>query len=261
MPKPPLVVDLTNGPKPVSCDVIEIEGIKTFKIDFVVTCTTNEVQQTNVGPITSQQGHDSTTRVGSRSTYRVSPLLCHEWEMSHDVDQDFWTTRTITGRAVFRQDIMRANGLIPDQLRYWIGHPVPPGFSRQSVKVSQLPDGLTLAYSVVDRQRSYTPDPNVVTRVEIVYTRATTNGGLEQNINWARNWGPVGWTLLIGAGILGIINQIEGFWGGTKKPAGKVKPSMTVYSLAFRLPIIKLPFASGVIPRRICASWTGKPSG
>src|SRR5262249_31310457 len=138
------VSDVNNGPIPVFADIEEIVGTKTFFVVYQIQTWINETPP------------DPTAK------YPVSPLLAHEWEMEHSVDSDFFLTRTVTGRAVFRSDILQRYGLVPDQFRYWLGHPVPENMKRSSIRVKQLGDGNTLQYQFVDRERILHYDPNII---------------------------------------------------------------------------------------------------
>jgi hypothetical protein len=182
-PVPPFTVDVDNGPTPISCDVVEINGLKTFLVEYVISCATNEVEKTNTGKLTTSGIVPAVA--SQRSPYKVSPLLLHEYTMEHDLDQDLHCTRTITGRMVFRSDVLAKERLLPDQLRYWAGHPVPLRFNRQRVKVRALPDNRTLEYTVVDRQTFSPIDPNLMTRFEAVYVREVRHAGVEQLLGMA----------------------------------------------------------------------------
>ena len=180
IPRPPNTTDVNNGPTPVRIDVVEVEGYKTFHIDFIITFAVNEVDATNRGQRRTIDNRGKPVNVTvANSPYRVSPLLLHEWSMEHDIDQDFFVTRTVTGRAVFRTDVLTREGLVPDQLRYWLGHPVPERFARQRVWVKALPDNRTVEYTILDRERTIPWDPNQATRVECVYTESINHEGLE----------------------------------------------------------------------------------
>ncbi len=156
--------DANNGPTPMGCNVLAIHGIKTFMVEFVVKTCVNEA-----GWFT---GH-------------YPKLLMHEWEMSHEIDGDnYFTTRTIVGRAVFRSDLLsRASaldktnvptgqgGYIPDQFRWWLFHPVPLNFRREKVQVIGGPEPNVIKYTIVDKEQAVNICPqNNVTKIEAFQT-------------------------------------------------------------------------------------------
>ncbi len=103
--------------------------------------------------------------------------------------------RHVRGRAVFRSDVMQALRLFPDQLRYWLGLPVPPRFRREQISVRQLSDGLTTEYRYIDRERVLNFDPNIFTRVEVTYSQDTEKLGMETLL---RNGFMTGYSALTG---------------------------------------------------------------
>jgi hypothetical protein len=87
--------------------------------------------------------------------------------MQHDIDDNFYTTRTIRGHAVFRTDLLLDRGEVPDDFRQRLFHSVPPNFKRDKVSVEITEDGTRCNYTVVDRQETVNIDPALgITRVE-----------------------------------------------------------------------------------------------
>ncbi len=83
--------DCKNGPVPLSCNVVEIKGTKTFLVDWAVECYINEAYI-------------------FRTSTTLSALLSQRWTIEEDLDEDFFSTRTITGHAIFRADQGRICG-------------------------------------------------------------------------------------------------------------------------------------------------------
>ncbi len=122
--------DANNGPKPVGEPIITICGNKTAIVEFTVETWVNDC-------------------AASR------PILSDRWEMSQDIDEDCYTTRTVTGTAIFRTDWLasRINGPLPaspDDFRGWLAHPIPNNFKRTRISVRVSSDNTTLQYSYVD---------------------------------------------------------------------------------------------------------------
>lgn len=140
--------DCNNGPKPIGFNVVGVVGEKTMIIDFEIETWVRECT-------------------------RSKPIISHRWEMSHSIDRDFLTTRTINGIAIFRTDWL--NGVLsplvvsPDQFRGWLFHPVPYGFQRQGIQCSLSPDNTTLRYQITDvQQYAYiTPPYRGIVRVDV----------------------------------------------------------------------------------------------
>lgn len=141
------VADANNGPLPLYCHVEKIHGKKTFKVYFVVQADVNEC------------------------TGATPPIiLSHRWTMEHDIDEHFYTVRTIRGWAILRTDHMLVNDLTPDQYRSHFIHPIPQNFKRMRIHVVANEDGNELEYTVVDQEMPYAMDKFVrslgVTKIE-----------------------------------------------------------------------------------------------
>ncbi|MEG7727158.1 hypothetical protein U2063_15335, partial [Listeria monocytogenes] len=73
--------DVNNGPTPLYCNIVAVHGNGTMIVDWAVEAWFNECE--------IMQG-----------------VLSNRWTMSHDIDTDFWTTRTTEGVAIFRADVL-----------------------------------------------------------------------------------------------------------------------------------------------------------
>jgi hypothetical protein len=125
------VVDVKNGPQPIGFQVLEVRSVKTMVVYYEIETWINAC----CSPV----------------------LLSHRWEMSHDISELFMTTRTITGRAVFRSDFLRDYPNFPvrypDDWRQRLFHPVEDGFQREKVNVVMASDALSCQYQIVDQQQ------------------------------------------------------------------------------------------------------------
>lgn len=142
-----LTTDANNGPLPLYCHVEKVHGKKTFKVYWVVQTDINECPQ------------------------REPPIvLSHRWTMDHDIDEHFFTTRTIRGHAILRTDHMLAQSVTPDQYRPFFIHPVPSNFKRTHINVTAHEDGNALDYVAVDTEQPFVFDNFVrernVTKIE-----------------------------------------------------------------------------------------------
>jgi hypothetical protein len=125
-------VDANNGPKPVGEPIIQLIGERTAFVDFTIETWVNE-------------------------TSSMRPILSHRWNMMHEIDEDFYTTRTISGEAVFRTDWLAANTAMddrspvsPDDFREYLCHPIPQNFQRKRVRTELSSDNTRLKYTLVD---------------------------------------------------------------------------------------------------------------
>lgn len=142
-----LTTDANNGPLPLYCHVEKVHGKKTFKVYWVVQTDVNECPS-SLPPI----------------------VLSHRWTMDHDIDEHFFTTRTIRGHAILRTDHMLKSSVTPDDYRPHFIHPIPNDFKRTHINVVAHEDGNALDYVVVDTEQPFVFDNFVrdrgVTKIE-----------------------------------------------------------------------------------------------
>lgn len=151
-------VDARGGPNPLHCDIISIAGTKTFVGFFAL-----ETWLVNNDGL----------------PMRESALISNRWEMTNEVDEQYFSTRTISGRAIFRADFMyertdkgdyrQVQRKASDYLSY-LGHPVPDGYKREHVSSRLSSDGLTLNYTLVDvEQQTILSGGKFIAKVEGVW--------------------------------------------------------------------------------------------
>lgn len=153
-------VDADNGPKPLSCDIVQPTGEGTsFGVHFVI--------ETAVVPVNPQ-------------AERL--VLSHRWETTMTHDDDFYLTRTTVGEVRFDAQILHAARAQPDWFRGQFFHPIPLGFRRGGPVVRQSSDGLVLQYEIHDTDPTVTFDPgdSGATAMSIVETVAVDSriGGI-----------------------------------------------------------------------------------
>jgi hypothetical protein len=82
------------------------------------------------------------------------PIISNRWTMSQQPDpQTYLNSTVISGRAVFRLDVLHKLRLTPDQLRPYIMPPIPMGYIRQPPRVTQGSAGNEVLYEIVDEQQ------------------------------------------------------------------------------------------------------------
>lgn len=137
--------DAMAGPFPLSCDVVQVSGTKSFIVDYAISCVVNEAQLYVATP---------------------SVITGHVYERKHVIDQDYYTTIVTRGRAQFRTDRLLFLAAFPDDFRSYFFHPRPAGFKRVHCEVTATEDGSAAEYVVADREMALSIIPAGVTRIE-----------------------------------------------------------------------------------------------
>lgn len=127
--------DACNGPEPISCNVVQISGMKSFLVTFRIALCTVECAAARA-------------------------LLSNRFTEEHDVDDQFYTTRIIRGRARFRSDVLIRGDIasdaeireVADHFREYVIPKIPLGFKRERVHVVTTPDMTELQYTIIDRE-------------------------------------------------------------------------------------------------------------
>lgn len=136
-PRPGMTVDVANGPKPLSVDIVSAAG-----------------EPTSVGMFFQVQTAISACPIGSDRL-----VLSHRWEMSHAHDDNYYLTRTIDGTIQFSSAVREVTRTRPDWVRAQFLHPIPVGFRRELPMFKQSSDGLTIRYRITDTDPTIVFDP------------------------------------------------------------------------------------------------------
>lgn len=143
--------DVNNGPKPRVVDVQRIVGSNSLWVEFEV----------------------ETTVVECRGGGNVSGgVISNRWSAGDDIDENQYTTRTIRGRL--RVSSVEAN---PQAYRSLFMPPLQDTFVRQSINTVTSMDGLTVDYTIVDREVYATP-PYPLSKFSGTYTVSTGINGV-----------------------------------------------------------------------------------
>jgi len=137
----------------VTANDVHYFGTKTVLCDVTVRCCINECYRFQATP---------------------PVILGHEYSMAHDIDQDFYTTRTIHGHAIFNAARLQALGARADDFRAFLFHPLVPGFHRQAVHAQVDETGGQLIYQITDRELTHSigkwAADRGVTRIECTHS-------------------------------------------------------------------------------------------
>lgn len=125
--------DVNNGPKPRVIDITEIAGNTLMRVEFEIEVNKIECDANGACP-------------------NSSGVLNNRWMVTDDVDQNFYTTRTFTGRLRVASSAVNANSF-----RSFVVPPLQPGMRRDSMQFTVTTDGLNLEYTVVDREVAFSP--------------------------------------------------------------------------------------------------------
>lgn len=154
--------DAQLGAIPLYANVVQIVGTKTWMVDVGFKVHINECDDNGENP---------------------SVLLSNRWDMNQVIDQQSYSANQVAGRAVFRPDLLAKRNLTADQLRQWLLLPVPGGYKREQLSVTQSQDGAAIRYQFTDLQKSLqVGDGNAgqyITDVEIYMNLGTAHKGYE----------------------------------------------------------------------------------
>lgn len=129
-----LGTDDAGGPKPRKCEITEIIGGGTFATGGRGFCfVTFEIEYAQF-----------------EGCSMPSNVIAHSYTASHALDNRFYTTRTIRGSIRVRQSADGNNN--PDVLRGLIAPALPNGFQRTAMDFTVSMDGLSLNYSITDKE-------------------------------------------------------------------------------------------------------------
>lgn len=149
--------DSFNGPKPIACTVMRVDGKKSFIVNYRIETYVNECPTQNA---TIQKAVDN-------------PVLSHRWQSMITVDEQFFTVKVIEGRIKFRTDWLTAEGMqqLADAFREKFFHKIEARFKREQINIYATPDGSELVYQVVDREQAYSLGlTSAATKIEAFYT-------------------------------------------------------------------------------------------
>ncbi len=162
----PGTVDAQNGPKPQSCDFVEMTNTMFIMRYHIIAhyWENNEFEEDDVQNVAG------------------NAVLYNRWSETVDIDNRNFTTRTRDGKFIIRSD--NPQGKIADELRTQMAVVgVPDDFLRVRSHYKVDPSGLAIQYQVVD-QEVFTKPPDPAFKAQGYYRESTT-------INGAKRYGEV----------------------------------------------------------------------
>jgi len=144
--------DVDNGPKPQSVNITRVVGDELLRIVFDIECSVVECVQQVTG--------------------NIGPVLSNRWSLSEEMDENFYTVRSIRGT------LRIANSQIGIQdYRMVVVPGLEDGFRRERLTFAAKADGLEADYEIVDRQ-VHNAAPWPATSISGRHTESTSDGVL-----------------------------------------------------------------------------------
>lgn len=137
MPVIDVNTDLDNGPKPTVENVQDIYGDgRLFLVTWGVTTLINDCV-TNADEIVTNE-----------------PLLSNQWTASMSYDEQYLCTRSFTGMAVFRADMVERFIKNPWDYKFRVLPRLPLNCKRFIDELTALPDGYSFTYKIRDVEQA-----------------------------------------------------------------------------------------------------------
>lgn len=147
--------DTNNGPKPMEVSIDHVAGNKVFRIRFSIEVTKLECPSKN----------------------KSSLVLNNRWSIAESRDDNFFTSRTITGemRLSASPSSPKSNIAVGHSFLHSVVPPLEDGFKRERIEFASDVTGLGCSYTITDRQtRDAAPWP--ATKITGNHTESTANG-------------------------------------------------------------------------------------
>lgn len=142
-------VDLNNGPKGRILSVTSIAGNQLLKVEAEF-----EICKLECG-------------LNDSGTGNLTNVLNNRWSCVDEINSNFYTTRTFTGRL----RLAYADGGGPHQFRDWVVPGLQPGLRRERMSFTASEDGLHLDYVVVDKEVAFSA-PAPATDWKVTHTES-----------------------------------------------------------------------------------------
>ncbi len=167
-------VDAKNGPHPQFFAITKLTNTSYLCIFNVIAhyWENNTVTSANNGQITGIANNAGNN------------VLSNRWTESTQIDENQLTTRTRSGKFIIRSD--NIDGFVADEMSIQMAVVgVPDGYTRKSSNYVVSPDGLSIQYTVVDRE-AYKLPPRPAYTATGDYTESGVRAGAAVRIGVAR---------------------------------------------------------------------------
>jgi len=119
--------DIAGGPFPEAFDIVEVEGANAVIMTFRITAHSSDCPDDD------------------------KEFLSNRFEVTSSYNQDFFATRTTTGKLVMKGD----RDPQPDEFRNVVMPLLPKSFRRKSMDFKVSSNGLELGYTIVDEEKFF----------------------------------------------------------------------------------------------------------
>lgn len=173
------VADVGNGPRPISVNVTEIIGGRTFRVEFEIEICRKFCPQNVPDPM--PQGFGEIASTGS-------VVLSNRWHLDESKDENWITTRVLQGTLrVVHKDYW------PHMMRAVCVPPLLRGYKRVRQSFVDDPTGLVLKYRIEDQQAHAAPPwPAIAWKAHHAESGSGPNGSILTGEISIRLTGPPG---------------------------------------------------------------------
>lgn len=163
--------DLNNGPRCVSCDVLQVIGNQFFRVRAEFEICKLECDE------------------NGQALANTKGVLSNRWSVSDDVDENFLTTRRFRGLLRVSTAYLNAN-----EFRSWVVPQLQAGFYRRSMSFHVSESGLELSYEVVDQETVWAA-PGGATKWLVTHTETNQTDAIQVADIVCQLWGDRNTTL------------------------------------------------------------------
>ncbi|QDV26354.1 hypothetical protein [Aureliella helgolandensis] len=177
------VIDMNNGPKPMSVNVVEIHGGRAMRVQFTI-----EVCR----PICPLQNNDPSAHP-IRDAKRVKGVISNRWAINETLNEDWSNTIVIEGTLIVSDQRFK-----PDAMRLMTSTAMFPYAKMKGRQFFTSSDGLKLKYRYTMQEAGVAPPPHIVdwsgTYIEKVENGGHCTGSM--NVMVRGQWNPPNdWTM------------------------------------------------------------------
>ncbi len=157
--------DAKNGPEPKSCRYFEVTT-QTFIMEYAIVA--HYWENPSAVSVDGAGDPSTTNRQGSN-------VISNKWTETVEMDELQMTRRIRQGKYFIRSD--NVDAVTADELRSRMSVvSVPKKFLRESSNYTVSPDGLSIAYTVVDKEQFKMPPPPAYRAEGYYFERTVTMG-------------------------------------------------------------------------------------
>lgn len=210
--------DAKNGP---FCEVVNVSkmvGVKHWTVHAKFTAHVNNC-----------------TELGANTTADMrKTVLSNTWTSMVDVDELFYPTITVAGKAILRTDFLRRRHITADDFREDFFFPVPANYVREHIQVHLSEDGAVLDWSFTDTGRCYNVSRNSPIRKAEIFKTTYASGGSPSRAMMQWNKGLALGSWLGVPALFGAMANPLNFWGAGQEQRKLLAANLPQYSIGVR---------------------------